>query len=154
MSRPYISVQLAAQIMADAGHCCGYCRAEERLTGSRLSIEHLVPIAAGGSSERSNLWHSCRECNERKGAQLQVLDPLSGERVDLFNPRTQSWLAHFRWSDDGLQIVGQTAIGRATVAALDLNRAHLLVARQRWVLVGWHPPAEDLEEGQDEQLRS
>lgn len=140
MNRPYVSVQLAAQILADAGHRCGYCRTDERLTGSLLSIEHIVPVAVGGPTERSNLWRSCRECNERKGAQTQAIDPESGEKVALYNPRTQPWHDHFRWSEDGLLIVGLTAIGRATVIAFDLNRAHQVVARQRWVLVGWHPP--------------
>lgn len=142
MNRPYVSVQLMAQVLADAGHRCGYCRADERLTGSLLSIEHILPVSAGGLTERTNLWRSCRECNERKGAQQQAVDPQSGDAVDLYNPRTQFWLDHFRWSDDGLLIVGLTAVGRATVVALDLNRPHQVVARQRWVVVGWHPPSD------------
>lgn len=143
MSRPYVSVQLAARVRADAGHRCGYCRSDERITGSLLSIEHILPIVAGGLTERDNLWRSCRECNERKGAQLQAIDPESGEVVTLYNPRTQRWRDHFRWSDDGLLIIGLTTIGRATVALLDLNRPHQIVARQRWVLVGWHPPDDE-----------
>lgn len=143
MSRPYISVQLAAQILADAGHRCGYCRTDERLTGSPLSIEHILPIAAGGLTERENLWRSCRECNERKGPQVQATDPEIGEVVDLYNPRTQRWTDHFRWSEDGLLVIGLTTVGRATVAAIDLNRPHQIVARQRWVVVGWHPPSDD-----------
>jgi hypothetical protein len=146
MSRPYVSVELAAQIQADAGHRCGYCRSDERITGSRLSIEHIVPLAAGGLTERANLWRSCRECNERKGVQLQARDPASSELVNLFHPRMQRWQDHFRWSDDGLRVVGVTATGRATVTALDLNRPHQIVARQRWVLVGWHPPADEDQE--------
>lgn len=140
MSRPYISVQLASDVLADAGHRCGYCRTDERLTGSLLSIEHIFPVSAGGTTERANLWRSCRECNERKGTQVQAVDPESHQRVALFNPRTQFWAEHFRWSDDGLYIVGLTAIGRATIVALDLNRPHQVVARQRWIIVGWHPP--------------
>jgi HNH endonuclease len=143
MSRPYVSAQLAAQILADAGHRCGYCRTDERLTGSPLSIEHILPIVAGGPTERENLWRSCRECNERKGAQVQATDPESGEVVDLYNPRTQRWADHFRWSEDGLLVIGVTTVGRATVAAIDLNRSHQIVARQRWVVVGWHPPSDD-----------
>lgn len=143
MSRPYVSVLLTAQILADAGHRCGYCRTDERLTGSLLSIEHILPIAAGGPTERENLWRSCRECNERKGAQVQATDPESGEIIALYNPRTQSWDDHFRWSEDGLLVIGLTAIGRATVVAIDLNRPHQIVARQRWAMVGWHPPSDD-----------
>lgn len=143
MNRPYVSAQVAAQVRADAGHRCGYCQSDERLTGSLLSIEHILPIAAGGLTERANLWRSCRECNERKGAQVQARDPETGIFVTLYNPRTQRWGDHFRWSEDGLLIIGVTPTGRATIIAVDLNRPHQIVARQRWTLVGWHPPEED-----------
>ncbi|PDW00550.1 HNH endonuclease [Candidatus Viridilinea mediisalina] len=140
MSRRYIPVQLMAQILVDAGHRCGYCQTDERFTGSLLSIEHIQPIAAGGSTDRLNLWRSCRECNERKGAQHTALDPDTGERVALYNPRTQRWGDHFLWSNDGFFIIGVTPIGRATVLALDLNRPHQVIARRHWTIVGWHPP--------------
>lgn len=143
MSRPYVSVQLETQVRIDAGHRCGYCRSDERITGNLLSIEHIVPVAADGVTERENLWCSCRECNERKGAQVTAADPDSGEIVALFNPRTQRWAEHFHWSEDGLFVLGMTPIGRATVIALHLNRPLQLVARQRWVVVGWHPPGEE-----------
>ncbi|MCG8353690.1 MAG: HNH endonuclease [Chloroflexales bacterium] len=115
-----------------------------------MSIEHIVPLATGGLTERANLWRSCRECNERKGVQLQAPDPESGEVVNLYHPRMQRWQDHFRWSDDRLLVIGVTPIGRATVAALDLNRPHQIVARQRWVLVGWHPPVDDEQEQRSE----
>jgi len=81
-------------------------------------------------------------CNNYKGTQTQAPDPASGERVPLFNPRTQNWHEHFRWSDDGTEISGLTPTGRATVVALKLNRSPLLRARRRWVKASWHPPAE------------
>ncbi len=68
------------------------------------------------------------------------IDPENGERVSLFNPRRQVWREHFGWSEDGVFIVGRTACGRATVVALQLNHEHLVKARRRWVMVGWHPP--------------
>jgi hypothetical protein len=64
-----------------------------------------------------------------------------GNEVPLFNPRTQIWSEHFRWDRDGLRIVGQTPIGRATVAALHLSDdPDALEVRSYWVLAGWHPP--------------
>lgn len=60
--------------------------------------------------------------------------------VLLFNPRSQDWNKHFAWTEDGEQIIGLTAIGRATVEALNLNRPTLVKARRRWVEAGWHPP--------------
>jgi hypothetical protein len=56
----------------------------------------------------------------------------------LFNPRTQVWAEHFHW--DGEQIVALTAIGRATVDALALNRPLILAIRQEEAARGRHPP--------------
>ena len=143
MSRPYLSLELQEQILADAGHLCGYCHSDERLSGIPLSIEHIILRVANGPTVRENLWRSCRPCNEQKGGQITVPDPETGERMPLYNPRTQPWRAHFGWSDDGTFLIGHTPIGRATIAALQLNRAMLVAARRRWAGAGWHPPAED-----------
>jgi hypothetical protein len=44
---------------------------------------------------------------------------------------------------DGLSILAQTAIGRATVATLELNRERLRQIRAADAEVGRHPPIED-----------
>ena len=36
--------------------------------------------------------------------------------------------------------MGLTAVGRATIVALNMNNAVIVYARRRWVSVGWHPP--------------
>lgn len=106
-----------------------------------MHVEHLVPVAAGGTTTEDNLWLACPLCNGYKGAQTRAVDPLSGETVVLFNPREQIWSDHFVWSPDGTQIVGVTPCGRATTHALRLNNDYLVTARRRWVMAGWHPPA-------------
>ena len=63
-----------------------------------------------------------------------------GEITRLFDPRHQAWREHFAWTPEADRIIGLTPIGRATVAALNLNRPSLVKARQAWVTVGWHPP--------------
>jgi hypothetical protein len=71
----------------------------------------------------------------------EVIDSETGEIVKLFNPRTQIWSEHFFWTKDGLQIVGKTPTGRATVKVLHLSDdADALEVRSYWVLAGWHPP--------------
>jgi len=50
------------------------------------------------------------------------------------------WTEHFAWSADETQIIGLTAVGRATVVALHMNDALRVTARRRWISVGWHPP--------------
>ncbi len=106
----------------------------------RLEIEHIIPTAAGGTDEEENLWLACRLCNNKKAAKTRGYDPATGRRVPLFNPRRQKWRRHFSWSDDGAQIVGRTANGRATVSALNLNNEIALVVRLNWITAGWHPP--------------
>lgn len=107
-----------------------------------MQIEHIIPLTAGGTSDESNLWLSCAWCNSYKAAQTQAVDPHTGSLIPLFNPRTQLWTEHFRWSEDGIRIIGVTAVGRATVEALRLNNEYILPARSQWVLAGWHPPSD------------
>jgi hypothetical protein len=45
----------------------------------------------------------------------------------LFNPRHDSWSAHFTWRSAAL--VGLTPIGRATVAVLAINTPRRVAAR-------------------------
>ena len=105
-----------------------------------MQIDHIIPEAAGGSSELDNLWLACAMCNYYKGAQAQAIDPISNQQTPLFNPRTQRWAEHFAWSEDGAEVIGLTPVGRATVMALKMNQPHVIRARRRWISVGWHPP--------------
>jgi hypothetical protein len=109
---------------------------------ARLEIEHIIPRTSGGSSDEQNLWLSCPLCNRAKGARISGIDPLTGASEALFNPRTQRWSEHFAWSSDGLRIVGLTATGRATVAALHLDDdPDAIAVRGYWIIAGWHPPS-------------
>lgn len=139
MSRPYISGELRQQVIEDAGSVCGYCLSEEVLMGVSLSFEHLIPVAAGGETNRDNLWRACRQCNELKSASVTGHDSTTGTTVALFNPRFQDWEEHFRWRDDYTSIEGITPTGRVTVSLLQLNRSLLCKARKRWRMMGWLP---------------
>lgn len=138
-SRKKIPDRIRRQVAERADHRCNYCRSPER-AGVPMVMDHIIPLAAGGSSDIENLCLACYRCNEFKGAKLTALDPLTDNDVPLFNPNLQSWPDHFAWSKDGLHAVGLTACGRATVEALHLNAERLSQARQIWILVGLHPP--------------
>jgi 5-methylcytosine-specific restriction endonuclease McrA len=140
MARPYISKARRKKVAEAAKHRGGYCLTPQSFTAMPMEIEHIIPVAAGGSSIENNLWLACPLCNGYKGSQTQRVDLMTSKEVKLFNPRDQDWNEHFRWSKDGSQIMGQTSCGRATVIALKLNNEHLVRARRRWVAVGWHPP--------------
>jgi hypothetical protein len=140
--RRRISKALRRRVAAQARHRCGYCLTSQRISGAQMHIEHIVPLSRGGASDETNLWLACAWCNSYKGDKTHALDPVTGEDVPLFNPRTQRWADHFCWSDDGIKIVGLTSTGRATVLALRLNNEFILPARRHWVMAGWHPPQE------------
>lgn len=123
-----------------ADHRCGYCQTSQLISGAQMHVEHIIPLVHGGTSDESNLWLACAWCNSHKGTKTHAVDPLTGVEAPLFNPRTQAWSDHLRWSDGGREIVGQTPTGRATVAALRLNNEFLVASRRQWILAGWHPP--------------
>lgn len=123
-----------------ARHRCGYCLTAESIAGTPMQIEHIIPEADGGLTVENNLWLACALCNSHKSDRLAARDDESQTIVGLFNPRMQKWSDHFCWSAEGDTIIGTTATGRATVAALQLNRATLVASRRLWISVGWHPP--------------
>ena len=105
--------------------------------GKRCRLTTLTPQ---GDDVLENLCLSCWNCNSSKHKATLVIDPETGARVPLFNPRTQVWSEHFEWLDGGTQVRGLSPIGRATVARLKMNRPAMIVARQRWAEGGYHPP--------------
>jgi hypothetical protein len=141
MVRVYIPVEVDARIRSAARNRCGYCLSPQRLVMAHLEIEHIIPRSQGGSDEESNLWLSCPICNGHKSDKTSGSDPQTGKTVRLFNPRTQKWSEHFRWSEDGLRVIGLTPTGRATVTVLHLSDdLEALVVRSYWIQAGWHPP--------------
>lgn len=135
-----ISESLRAKVRAQAGDRCGYCLARQEYVPWVLEIEHIFPKSKGGIDEEDNLWLACHSCNLYKSDQTHGHDPLSGQRVKIFNPRKQQWKRHFRWSEDGAMIVGKTTCGRATILALKLNNLVAVTVRRNWIAAGWHPP--------------
>jgi len=133
-----VSHSLHAEVVLRAGNRCEYCQLSQLGQEAAFHIDHVVPRAAGGPTVADNLALACVSCSLRKWMRQSALDTDSGEEVPLFNPRTQVWREHFRW--DGEWIVPLTATGRATVAALALNRPLILATRVEEAVRGRHPP--------------
>jgi hypothetical protein len=81
-------------------------------------------------------------CNNHKYTKTRGIDLLSDHEVALFHPRQDVWGTHFGWGDGGLEIIGLTATGRATVQELQLNRRNLVNLRALLLLADLHPPTE------------
>jgi hypothetical protein len=135
-----VSESVRARVRQQAKDRCGYCQVSSQYVYAPMEIDHIIPIASGGTDDEENLWLTCPRCNSFKGTQTHGIDPETGRRVRLFNPRFQDWTAHFDWDDDGVHIIGQTACGRATVMALQLNYGPSVELRHLLVQAGWYPP--------------
>lgn len=135
-----VTAQQKKAVAERAGGCCEYCRSQARFAMQSFSIEHIVPRSLGGKTTLDNMALSCQGCNNYKYNKVEAEDPISGEIVKLYHPRRQEWNEHFVWRDDYSSIIGVTPIGRATVAALKLNRECLVNLRKMLYKYGEHPP--------------
>lgn len=134
-----IPASLRRLVIQRAGDRCEYCHLSQAGQEAAFHIDHIIPVVAGGATIADNLALACVSCSLRKAARQRVEDPETGEMVLIFNPRQQVWKEHFCW--DGVQVVGLTATGRATIAALNMNRAIMLAIRAEEEILGRHPPS-------------
>lgn len=58
------------EILKAQGHRCAYCRADLRKTPKH--VDHIVPLARGGSNGRANLQYLCQPCNQTKNSKDPV----------------------------------------------------------------------------------
>jgi hypothetical protein len=131
---------LANLVRERANDCCEYCRLPQAFSSTHFQIDHIIAEQHRGSMVASNLALACLADNNHKGPNLAGIDPKTGKRVWLFNPRRQKWSRHFRWQ--GPVLVGRTPVGRATVAVLAINLAHRVAQRAALIAEGVFPPAE------------
>lgn len=110
-----------------------------------------MPRARGGGHRPANLAFSCLGCNSYKGVETTAVDPVSGERVPLYHPRSHRWGEHFAWNKECTRLLGLTPIGRATILRLDLNREGVVNLRELLRDVGLHPPGDTLPAAPDHQ---
>jgi len=116
-----------------AGHRCEYCHAPEAPFNLPFEVEHIIPRSKGGIDDESNWALACRRCNLRKHDYTDGIDPLTQERVPLFDPRRNIWHEHFEVRREKPYLIeGKTAIGRVTIERLDMNAEEQIEAREVW----------------------
>jgi hypothetical protein len=137
----YIPKILRTAVVERAKGSCEYCLSQATFATQSFAIDHIYPVSLGGMTALDNLALSCPGCNGFKSNKLEAIDPVTRQAVALFHPRQYAWDEHFCWSKDFLLVIGLTAIGRATVEALRLNRQPLINLRRALYGIGEHPPA-------------
>jgi hypothetical protein len=110
---------------------CEYCKLRQWSQEATFHIDHIQPRADGGETTEDNLALACVSCSLKKAARIHALDPKSKRFVRLFHPRKDPWSDHFHWARNW-RLVGKTAIGRATIDALAMNRPAILRIRRIW----------------------
>ena len=64
VERAKVSNELRQEIFKRDGYTCVNCGSTEK---ESLEIDHIMPISKGGKTEPGNLQTLCRNCNIRKG---------------------------------------------------------------------------------------
>jgi hypothetical protein len=121
-----------------AESCCEYCLMPQAYYPAPFQIDHVISRQHDGPTISRNLALSCLHCNSYKGPNIAGRDRRTKQLVPLFNPRRHRWSRHLRW--DGATVVGRTAIGRTTVAILNMNGVFLLRLREELIRDGLFPP--------------
>ena len=60
-------------ILAKHQHRCAYCGATADSVGSRLEMDHMIPLSLGGAHDKTNIVPACRRCNASKHVGLGLV---------------------------------------------------------------------------------
>lgn len=123
------------------GGRCRYCHLSQVGQGSTFHINHVRPRTRGGATVEDNLVVQCPWCSLHKSDKVTAADPTTGDWSPLLHPLRHPWSDHFAISDTGA-CRGRSPLGRATVAALQMNHPIPLLARLLQIRGGLLPPTE------------
>ena len=140
MRRIHIPRPVQRTVIQRAKGYCEYCHLPVAFSPNAFNFEHIIPLIKNGLTILLNLAYSCGGCNAHKKDKIQALDPITRQLAPLFNPRTDVWTTHFEWSEDDLEIIGITPIGRATAQRLKVNRVGNINLRRLLKMAVLHPP--------------
>lgn len=77
MSRRYITADEQKLVIDRAAKRCEYCQSLMDYVPQPFAIEHIVPIAEGGSTSLDNLALACGGCNGHKYTKQTGIDPVT-----------------------------------------------------------------------------
>jgi hypothetical protein len=119
-----------AQVRARYRERCAYCGVAEDHTGGELTVDHYVPLNAGGGNVDENLVYCCFRCDLFKGEFAATeADRLAGRYV--LYPLRDRTDEHFRLDTATGRLQPLTETGRFHIALLHLNRPALVLYRLR-----------------------
>ena len=117
-----MNLRLERLVWRRAQRTCEYCQLPQKCDELPFQIDHILARKHGGLTTAQNLALACFPCNNHEVPNIAGRDPLTERIVPLFHPRRHKWRQHFLW--DGPFLEGRTAMGRATIAVLEINLPH------------------------------
>lgn len=133
-----MKLQVKRRVQRRAHGKCEYCQLHQDFDSLPHHVDHIIARKHQGSDEEENLCLACANCSLAKGSNISGRDPLTQKLTRLFHPREDDWDTHFVWKGANLQ--GRTAIGRTTIAVLNINQADRVALRDILRRVGAFPP--------------
>ena len=138
-----VTAKIRQAVAKRANGYCEFCVCLDCFSPQPFSVDHIFPKIKGGKTVLENLALICQGCNNHKYDKVEGFDVELKQVSPLYHPRQQVWAEHFTWSPDWQEIVGLTSTGRATIAALQLNRDRVVNLRRVLLVTGDHPPSID-----------
>jgi len=93
------------ELREDFCYVCGYCGKHERVSYTRMEIDHFVPkkVDPDRETDYSNLVYSCFQCNNKKWCHWPTEDKKShnNELVGFVDPATAEYDNHLKRCIDG-----------------------------------------------------
>lgn len=77
-----VSKRTRYEVLRRDNHACRYCGA--MAPEAKLTVDHVLPVALGGSDEPGNLVTACRDCNAGKASSApdqRVVDEVAADAV-------------------------------------------------------------------------
>jgi len=133
----YVSEELKRLVADRAEYLCEYCLIHEEDTFLQCQVDHIISIKHGGQSDIDNLAYACAICNRNKGSDIGSMLLPSREFTRFFNPRTDTWLHHFKLQ--GAIILPRTNIGKVTAQILGFNNDGRILERETLIAMGRYP---------------
>ena len=135
----HIQKSIKKQVLQTSKGLCEYCQSQEAFSFTSYLVEHITTSSIDQKDIIENLVFSCQGCSNTRNENTKSTDPVTGKIINIYNPRVDVWSDNFCWSEDFTNLVGLTAIGRATIEKLKLNRETLKEYRSVLISINKHP---------------
>lgn len=119
-----------ADVRARYDRRCGYCGVCEDDAGGELTVDHFIPVSAGGGDDDENLVYACFRCNLFKADFV----PSDADRLNghvLRHPLREDFSLHVRLEEETGRLEAVTETRRFQIRLLRLNRQALVAMRLR-----------------------